>query len=348
MDIIKISIDTLIKGIGVLSFILILLSVHIVIKSSKEKAEAGKIKAYIQNKQDLWYQYFNDEIVLPVELIPNNDIEIKATEEIFLAYIKNISNSTIEEKIRKFSNQYLRQYYSGFLLSRKWSLRMNALYRIIDFKIDSLAPECKKLEKRTKLSPEEHFQLMIIYSMFNETDFIKEFANLSVRLSEYEYKKLLVGFKSEILEHLMHQMKELPMIYRHYFIDILGIRRELGFLPFLEKNLSHNNTEIRIRSLKAINEIGIVSNLDKYKPFLKASQWEERLMLAKILGAFPLEQVYTYLEELLQDENWWVRSQAAQTIGKSKDGKSRLKTFIATAQDQYAIDMAREVLGGEY
>jgi HEAT repeat protein len=115
-------------------------------------------------------------------------------------------------------------------------------------------------------------------------------------------------------------------------------------LTFLENNLSHDDTEIRIRSLKAINEMGMITDLDRYKVFLDSPVWEERLMLAKLLGAFPLEQVYPYLEELLQDENWWVRSQSARTIVNSKDGMSRLEMFIATAQDQYAIEMAQEVL----
>jgi HEAT repeat protein len=100
-----------------------------------------------------------------------------------------------------------------------------------------------------------------------------------------------------------------------------------------------------IRSLKAINEIGIVFDMEPYKVFLNSPIWEERLMLAKLLGVFSLEEAYPYLEQLLQDENWWVRSNAARSIGNSKDGRSRLEMFIATAHDQYAIDMAREVLG---
>lgn len=222
---------------------------------------------------------------------------------------------------------------------------MNALYRIISLGIDSLADECKELEKRTKLSTEERFQLLVIHSMFDEASFIKEFANLSIKLSEYEYKKLLIGFNSEILEKLTHQINDFPEEYQYYFIDVLGISRNLDFLPFLESNLSHENPEIRIRSLKAINEIGIVSNLEIYKVFINSPIWEERLMLAKLLGVFSLEEAYPYLEQLLQDENWWVRSNAARSIGNSKDGRSRLEVFIATAQDQYAIDMAREVLG---
>ncbi len=340
----KIPIDVLIIGIVSLSLILAILSIYMVLKGTRDNIISRKKKKYIQNKQDTWYRYFNDDVPLPSELIPNNKSEIKAIEEIFLAYVENISNPTIKKKIRKFSNQYLRRYYLNLLLHRRWSLRMNALYRIVSLEIDSLVDECKKFAKRAKLSSEERFQLLIIHSMFDEESFINEFGDSSLALSEYEYKKLLVSFSVEILEKLMLQIDKFPEEYQYYFVDVLGIKRNLSFLPFLENNLSHDNAEIRIRSLKAINEIGMITDLDRYTVFLDSPIWEERLMLAKLLGAFPLEQVYPYLEELLQDENWWVRSQSARTIGNSKDGKSRLETFIATAQDQYAIEMAQEVL----
>lgn len=343
---IKVSIDTLIKSIVVMTFVLLLLSVYMVIKSIQEKAAAKKMKAYMQSTLDLWYRYLNGEIALPKELIPSNDIEIEAIEEIFLSYINNISNLCIKDKIRVFSNQYLREHYLRLLTSKKWSLRMNALYRIIDFEIDSLATECRNMERKTKLSSGEHFLLLVIRSMFDETGFVKEFVSLSSKLSEYEFKKLLIGFSHETLEQLTYQMNDLPITYQYYFIDILGVIRSLDFLPFLEDKLGDEKPEIRIRSLKAIHEIGVATDLNKYKIFLESPKWEERLMLAKLLGAFSLEQVYPYLEQLLQDENWWVRYHAAQTIGNSKDGKSRLETFITTAKDQYAIEMAREVLEG--
>ncbi len=342
---IEIAIGSLIKGIVALLLILVILSIYIVLHTAKKNATAEKIEIYIQSKQDLWYRYLSDEIPLPEELIPKNDIEIKAIEEIFLSYLENISNSDIKEKIRVFSNQYLSQYYSGLLFSRRWSLRMNALHRIISFELVSLVDQCKKLEKSARLSPEEHYLLLIIRSKFDEEGFIKEFSGNAVELSEYECKKLLIGFNSETLLRLTRQIKEFSEKCQYYFIDVLGIRRNLDFLPFLEDNLRHENPEIRIRSLKAINEIGIVSNLEIYTGFINSPIWEERLMVAKIMGTFPLEQAYPYLEQLLQDENWWVRSNAARSIVHSKDGRSRLEIFIETADDQYAIDMAREVLG---
>ena len=91
-----------------------ILSIYMVLKGTRDNIISRK-KKYIQNKQDTWYRYFNDDVPLPSELIPNNKSEIKAIEEIFLAYVENISNPTIK-KIRKFSNQYLRRYYLNLLL----------------------------------------------------------------------------------------------------------------------------------------------------------------------------------------------------------------------------------------
>ena len=79
----NISIDFLLKGITILSLILIFLSIYLAFKRSREIAMNKGIKLYIQNKQDKWYEYFNNEIPLSAELIPNNEIEIKAIEEIF-------------------------------------------------------------------------------------------------------------------------------------------------------------------------------------------------------------------------------------------------------------------------
>ena len=220
---------------------------------------------------------------------------------------------------------------------------MNAMYRIVDFGIDSLACECEKIGKG-KRSQEERFQLLEIHLAFNPDAFVEEFSTLSVNFSEYECKKLLIGVATETLGKLACQGDELPLACRYSLIDVLGIRRDIEFLSYLEDNLRNENPEIRIRSLKAINQIGVVTELEKYKPFLSSCLWEERLMMAKLLRNLPPNQVYPCLEELLQDENWWVRSQAAKTIGDSKDGKARLESYISTGLDPYAIDLAKEAL----
>jgi len=220
---------------------------------------------------------------------------------------------------------------------------MNAMYRIIDFYIDSLVNDCKALKARN-LSAEEQFLLLKIYSSFDSKTFLKEFLSLTVAFSEFEYKKLLAGVSSEILEELLDCFDKLPLNVQCSIIDILGIKRNSEYLSFLESMLQHENTEIRIRSLKAIYAIGIISDLNQYMPFIDSSIWEERLMMAKLLGVLPLSEAGLHLEKLLTDQSWWVRSQAATTIGKYKDGEKLLKQVILETKDSFAADMANEVL----
>ncbi|RKJ24381.1 HEAT repeat domain-containing protein, partial [Butyricicoccus sp. 1XD8-22] len=56
--------------------------------------------------------------------------------------------------------------------------------------------------------------------------------------------------------------------------------------------------------------------LDRYIPFVSSDIWEERLMAAKLLQNVPLKGSLSYLEKLLEDESWLVRTQAAQAIEK--------------------------------
>ena len=55
----------------------------------------------------------------------------------------------MELKIKQFSNQYLKAFYEKDLSSKRWSIRMNALYRIADLQIDELLTKCQEFEKIT-------------------------------------------------------------------------------------------------------------------------------------------------------------------------------------------------------
>jgi len=340
---IEISIDVLIRGIILLSAFLIFVCIYLSIRRGIEVVHLQKKELYITETQTLWYRYLRDEISFTRKLNPKDKFEIQGLEEIFLVYVKHLSNESIQNKISQFANHHLKQHYQKKLKSRKWTSRMNAMYRIIDFYMDSLVNDCKVLKAR-KLSPEEQFLLLKIYSIFDPKEFIKEFLSLTVAFSEFEYKKLLAGVSHKILEELLIRFDELPLNVQCSIIDILGIKRNAGYLSFLEWRLQSENKEIRIRSLKAIYEVGIISDFNKYQPFIDSPIWEERLMMAKLLGVLPLSDSSLHLEKLLTDQSWWVRSQAAITIGKYKDGEKLLKQVILENTDSFAADMANSVL----
>lgn len=307
-------IEFLIWAMITLSVLLIGFWMYLMFERLKEVARQRKIDLYIKGKQQKWYRYFRGEEPFTDELIPKNKYEIQGIEELFLVYLQNLSNTGMKEKIKQFSNRYLKQYYQKLLGSRKWSLKMNALYRIADFQLSSLADECYALEKR-RLTHEESFQLLKLYSMFNPENFIEKIK--AIPLSEFEYKKLLTGLDSETYEELQRRFHEMPVTCQYSMIDTIGLKRDMDSIPFLEAKLESDDPEIRIRSLKAIHEIGIILHLDKYVPFVSSDIWQERLMAAKLLQNVSLKDSLPYLKKLMEDESWQVRSQVARALGKT-------------------------------
>lgn len=333
----------LVRLIVAASCLLICLFGYLIFKRMREIQQQRKTQLYIKQTQTVWYDYLINDARFTPRLVPNHKFEIYGVEEIFQAYVNNLANPDLIEKISQFSNRYFKLYYQKQLKSLKWSIRMNALYRIAEFHIDRLLDECKKRVQR-KETREEYFQILKILAIFDADTFLQEILHSVVPFSEYEYKKLLSSVHSHILENLTQHFAELRPTCQYSIIDILGVKRNGTYTPFLESQLQNADAEIRIRSLKSIYEIGFVRDLQKYVAFVGSPLWEERLMTAKVLGHSPLDLSLPYLERLLQDSSWWVRSQAAKTIGDAKGGKEKLQRFIESASDSYAIDMANEIL----
>ncbi|SDN30954.1 hypothetical protein SAMN05518871_104226 [Psychrobacillus sp. OK028] len=336
------SIELLIRIIVVLVVLLICFGIYVAINGLRENYRNKGKTTYLDAEQENWYTYFSSAGEISESLIPKTTREIQGVEEIFISYLKNVSDPTIKEKINQFSNKYLREHYLTLLRSKKWSIRINGLKRIANFEIECLE-ECQKF-KGKNTSKEENFQLLKIFSFLNRENFEDELLNRSTGFSEYEFKKLFVSIDEELLGRIITNIEDLPKAGQYAFIDILGSKRDMKYLDFLESQLLNEHQEIRIRTLKAIHSIGVVRELEKYIDFVKSPFWEERLMMAKLLGNLPLNETASHFRVLLEDESWWVRSQAAKTIGKDKDGLDYLKNFSKTTGDKYAMEMANEIL----
>ena len=173
---IHISIDIVITSIILLSIVLLGIYIYLVVKRKVEQTYQKRREIYIEEKLTEWDSYFRGEITLTNEMIPRNTSEIQAVETIFLTYIKNTSDVEMKEKIQSFSCQYLKDYYQPLLKSKRWSIRINTLSRVLDFRMDCLLDECKKLEQK-RLSYEEKFLLLIVYSRMDVEHFYESHRN---------------------------------------------------------------------------------------------------------------------------------------------------------------------------
>lgn len=340
---IQLSVHFLLIIILVLLLILIFFTIYIFLQRQHEILFNQRRDAYIKNYSQLWYDYLLNDEFFSITLVPRGKPQVVAVETIFLSYIKNLTNVNVKHKIKEFSNLYLVKHYTRDLTSKRWSIRMNALSRIFDFYIDEMMSEFDKLETRA-ISEEEYFQLLKIYSLFRPAIFMDKIGSLKMSYSESEYRRLFVLLEEDVFIRFFDNFDMWPSSIQFAVIDTAAVKRSMNYINRLEFLLTHETDEIRIRAIKGLFEIGVIEDINIYVPFVTSDIWEERLMVAKIFKYIPLSYTYLYLEQLLQDENWWVRSQAAKSIAEDTDGVEKLQHFIATSEDNYAVDIAQEIV----
>jgi len=342
MIMIELSIQLLLYIIAILLGFCGIAMIYLIYQRRYEERKKHEMEEYIQITKVLWQEYFLEDDRFNVTLIPKNKHQILAVEHIFLSNLRNISNPSIQQKIYTFAQMYLKEYYQNELKSRNWSRKMNAMYRIADFHIKELIGICEvSINHKHSI---EVFQVLKIYSILEKEKFIQELLLCNFSFSESENKKLFSYLEVEMLQRLLGKMEKLQPAAQYALIDTIAAKGSMDVIEELEELLVSEDIEIRIRTLRGLERIGVIRDIETYIPFVNSSIWEERLMVAKIFKHAPLTYTAEHLEKLLQDSNWWVRSQAASTIIEDPRGYQRLKEFIATTNDQYAIDMANEVL----
>ncbi len=340
---IQLSIVFFLRVIAVLLFFCGVLIVYLMRKRRNEVIKNRQMDRYIKRSEALWYHYLLEDGPFIKKLVPKRKSEIAAVEKILLSYLKNISNEMVQLKIHSFAKSFLQVHYQKELSSKSWSRRVNAMYRTADFRLEELVRVCEQREKHMK-SSEERFQLLRLKSIFWPDNFLQLIQSSNVVVSESQYKQLFMYLDEEMLVSMLEQIHSLQESAQYALIETFSIRNNMKIVEKLERLVADEKAEIRIRALKTLEKIGILTQLDPYIPFVYSTLWEERLMAAKILGHVPLRYTYDYLEALLQDENWWVRVQAANSIVEGQEGVEKLSEFIQTTNDPYAKDMANEVM----
>ena len=84
--------------------------------------------------------------------------------------------------------------------------------------------------------------------------------------------------------------------------------------------------------------------IERLAPFATATSYVERLYAVKNFNFTFLYDALPYLQNLIGDENWYVRHEAARVLSQSDEGVAVLKGIIENSTDTYAIDVSRQVL----
>lgn len=306
---------------------------------NKRDVRINRLKAKIR---PLLFSYLSNANSVQTRLLQKEEISYKIIEELLDEY-KNISKDDgVEERICIFAKSYLNEYYERLLNHRRWSIRMNVLYRIEDFQLSDFAETLWEKFQSKQHSREEIYQMHRIFAQFQYQPFITYLLTTDRVYPIFLYKEIIRKIQKKYLADLFIHISSLPQPFQIAIIDSIGEQRNFSKLSLIENLLESDDVEFRAQALKVIAKLGYVSDVDKIVAFASSSYFQERMMFTKVAAVLQKNRFKLILKELLHDPNWFVRNGAGEALSRYEDGDFILQHIMQTSSDPFARDMARQ------
>lgn len=219
-------------------------------------------------------------------------------------------------KVMELADQNLSSYYKKVLNKGKWADRINTLYFIEDFQMDSLREAVFQHFKKLRKHDEEYRQCLRSAAVLQEPGVVEVLFD-NQALSVGFIKELLFRLDKSLLVSLSQRMTVEDQASENLlfaFITINGEQKNELFFPFVENILLDKRLEVRIKAMKSLCNYEKLHDPSKLPGFFKSANWEERMYAAKLTGACRLNEFTESLVELFSDPVWWVRFSAADNI----------------------------------
>lgn len=317
--------------------LLFLLLLYLIIRKAKEIKKRREIESY-KNKINTQIFSIIAEGKRYRGIGCDTAIKQKAMEELLSRYVKILEGEEEKKRLSDLASHCLQGYYRKRLKSKKWSHRMNALYHIEDFHMIKLLDEVVILSSKKNITHQENIHVLRILATFQYNG-IKEVLHYH-DLSEYEYRSIFMRLNHDLFDQFVLSFHKSNPPLQYAILDVISLKKALEYRFFTENIFITYRGEVRLRALKALAEIGYVSNIEPYLQLLHSSSWQERMVAAKLIGSIKEEKGIPGLIELLHDQIWWVRSQAGQSLRQFPHGKEILQSVLETSKDAFARDMA--------
>jgi hypothetical protein len=320
---------------------LVMILVYLIIRKAIENRRNAEIeKQKMTFSEPLFSFLMTGELNLG--LIPDTSAKKQAIEQLLSRYAEVLEGESEKKNLYVIAGVYLSDYYRVGLRSRNWSKRMNALYHIEDFQIRSLESNVRAIISRKKVTKDEEVIGLRILALFQYESLFEELVIQHTALSEFEYRNILLKASDQALDEFVLGFQQGQPPIQKAILDILAIKKDLKYISFIETIFQSYSDEIRLRALKTLASIGYVNDISQYLPLCKSEKWQERMMVARLLGVMQEEEGVKCLVDLMHDSSWWVRSQAAHAIRNYPNGMKRLINVYQTSKDPFAIDLAWE------
>lgn len=321
--------------------LLICLLIYLIIRKAVENRQLERVKGRKKQLVLPVFEYLRDGKEIS-ETVNRSRIDKQAIEQVLTDFAERIEGEQEEERLHELAVFYLKANYVKEMKARNWSKRMNVLYKIEDFHMREMERNVINHLQNRKCTVEEKIQIYRILAVF-QYEKIWTMMDEDKSLSEKNYRSILLRLKPEMFEEFIRPFYYCREELQLAILDVISMKKEIDYLVFLESIFEKYDGEIKLRALKAISSIGYVRNIEEYLFLTKSKKWQERMMIAKLLGSYEEQHLYLLIT-LLHDSSWWVRSQAAESIISFKKGRAILLEIIKHSKDTFAQDMAREWL----
>ncbi|QSS99590.1 HEAT repeat domain-containing protein [Pontibacillus sp. ALD_SL1] len=281
-------------------------------------------------------------------LIQNEQIVYEVLAELLEELTATLKDPFVKMRVNSFAQWTMKDYYTRLLHHRRFSLRMNALYQIEDFKVQSFQEMLwHRYKNKTYRNIAEHYQLVRTLSALGSQELIYDLLGTHERYPKFLYKEVLRRLPKVDTEGFIEQCDTLPLSFQQAVVEWIGETRDYSRISFLEERLESDSFELRISLLKVLETFGYVSRHDAVLALATSDYFQERMMVARIAKVTEKERYKFVLVNLLSDSNWFVRQAAGGALTVYQDGDMILAHVYETSEDPYARDMAYQWLESE-
>ena len=334
--------------------------IYLVLRKIASNRFQQRKEAWLEQNMTLLQEYFitgnRSFSFISRRCRPTELSQFEALEDFFSDYLSNFKIEPEFNPVKPFIVEYFVPWYRQRLFHSKWSTRMNTLCFIDLFKLEMMQDDLLKLLESKKCSPEERYQIYLLLADFGYAhlqDLFKESDGLpSFLLNEM----ISLVITSDNFESYVDIFYDLPYEWQLSMLDVLRDKnfRSLKLQDLLEGLLNAADREKRLRTTKTIASLGYISSPDVITRILDEQStredWQspqssgEKLMYARLMGSIKSERFLPYLEQFISDKSYAVRSEAAKSLRKYKNGREILLSITKAHPDSFARNMAMEWL----
>ncbi|WP_409253140.1 HEAT repeat domain-containing protein [Bacillus sp. SCS-153A] len=330
--------------VGALAVLLLML-MYLLIRKKIELSRNARIQSMKEKVRPLLIREMLNGDDEGLKELKDNASLIAAIEDILKNFESNFDSSSFKRNITETAEKYLAESLNKGLDSNRWAERMNALMVIKDFQIYSFVPLLWERYDRAKTSRQEKNLILQTAAGADDSKILDALLTSPPYQSTFFYKQIIRRVSTDTLNTMVSRFEELPSPFKVAVLSYIGEKRDLSLLPFTETCLDSKDHEVRVNAVKAIRNIGFISNPKALYPYSASSSWVEQMSFAQAAGEIVHPGYRDMLIELLASSNWWVRYYAGEALTKYRDGRLTLEAAAVNHPDAFARDMASQWLG---